>query len=108
MIIELNDLIAELEKMNIQHGVKNSLKVKLEPPSGAAKKLQKALQSVLAGSESATNDALNATFGKLNAFRNEVNAQKGKKISTTDALILLAKSQLLLKHIKNIIATPIN
>ena len=80
---QIDELIDDLEAMEIPKGVKNSLKKKLE---GAKNSLEK--------------ENKEAAKGKLKAFINEVNAQKGKKIQEEDAEKLIEEAQEILESIK--------
>jgi hypothetical protein len=62
--------------MNLDHGIANSLDAKLN--------------SILSSLNSNQNNAAN---GQLNAFINEVNAQIGKKITSSEAAILTNAAQ---------------
>jgi hypothetical protein len=75
----ISELISTVYLLNLQNGIANSLDAKL----GTALAAMDALY--LQNDQSAT--------GPLNAFINEVNAQRGKKISTTDADMLISKTQ---------------
>ncbi|MEW6069447.1 MAG: hypothetical protein AB1485_02405, partial [Candidatus Thermoplasmatota archaeon] len=104
LIDEVSNLIVMLDAMNIQSGIKNSLKAKL---NGTLDKLNVALNCVLNGDETAANDMLNCAKNKINAFINEVKAQKGKKISEQDADTLTNSAQSLIGNINDTINTTI-
>lgn len=104
MINETTALLTTLEKMNIQSGVKNSLGVKLQ---NALSKLNTALSDILSGNEQHANNMLNTAKNQINAFINEVEAQRGKKISEEDADILVNAAQMIILHIDNTVATPL-
>ena len=96
MINEVEELMATLDNMDIQAGVKNSLQNKLE---NALDKLNTALDDILNGDETHANNMLNCAQNKINSFINEVEAQRGKKISNEDADRLLDMGQILINHI---------
>jgi len=75
----IRQLIEQVEALDIHHGIKNSLIVKL---NAAVKKLEDANES---------NDSM--AINSLGAFINEVEAQRGKKISEADADALIAAAQ---------------
>jgi uncharacterized repeat protein (TIGR01451 family) len=104
LIIETEELIATLNGMDIPNGLKNSLRVKLE---GALEKLNTALDDILNGNENHANNMLNCAESKINAFINEVEAQRGKKISKEDADILTNVAQTIILHIDDTTATPL-
>ncbi len=67
------DLILQVASLNLKHAIENSLDAKLDSAFDALE------------AENATS-----AVSKLNAFINEVNAQRGKKIPTADADALIA------------------
>lgn len=75
----IEDLIADVEGMNLQQGLDNSLDAKLSAALDA-------LEALNAGQR---NDAVN----KLNALMNEVEAQRGKKLTNEQADYLIAEVQ---------------
>jgi hypothetical protein len=75
----LLDLIAQVEALNLDNGITNSLDAKLQ-------NAVKALDDI-----NDNNDA--AAIGKLEAFINEVEAQSGNKIPADDAAKLIATAQ---------------
>ena len=77
LAISMTDtLIADVQGLNVDQGTKNSLLAKL---NSAKSSLQKGNTQ--------------AAEGQLNAFINEVSAQKGKKIPVADADRLIAEAQ---------------
>jgi len=72
-------LIADVKQMNLQQGIDNSLDAKLEATLGALEALNAEQRS----------DAVN----KLNAFINEVEAQRGKKLTDEQADYLAVDAQ---------------
>lgn len=75
----IENLIAHVESMNLQQGIDNSLDTKLTSASDALEALN----------ADQRNDAVN----KLNAFINEVEAQRGKKLTNEQADLLIAAAQ---------------
>jgi hypothetical protein len=73
------DLATTVFSLNLQQGIANSLNAKL--------------QKSLAIIDDLNGDNSQGTIGSLNAFINQVNAQRGKKISNTEADILIAQAQ---------------
>lgn len=100
MINEVEELMTTLDGMDIQQGVKNSLKSKLE---NALDKLNTALDDTLNGDENHADKMIKCAQNKLNAFINEVEAQRGKKISNEDADILVNAAQTIIEHINDTI-----
>jgi len=76
------DLITDIEELNLPGGIENSLTSKL----GAA------INSLNNGQE-------NAAINKLNAFINQVEAQRGKKITDEQADELIAEAQRIIDNI---------
>lgn len=76
------NLINDVETLNIQHGIENSLVVKLNA----------AIQEIQANNNA---EAINS----LQAFINEVKAQRGKKISESDADILIVAAQAIISQL---------
>jgi len=72
-LVQIEQLIAKVIDLDLQHGIENSLVSKLEA----------AINSLDRGQE-------NATKNQLNAFINQVEAQRGNKISDADADALIA------------------
>ena len=70
------DLVSEVEALDLPHGTENSL----------VSKLQAAIDSLDRGQE-------NAAANQLSAFINQVEAQRGKKISDAEADALIAAAQ---------------
>ena len=70
------ELIVEVESLDLPRGIENSLVSKLEG----------ALDALDRGQD-------NAAVNQLNAFINQVEAQRGKKISEADADALIAAAQ---------------
>ena len=83
----INDLIADVESMNLQQGINNSLDAKLDA----------ALQALADMNDN--NDA--AATNALNAFINAVEAQRGNKITESQADILIGASQAVINAINN-------
>lgn len=82
----IQDLIDSVEEMNLQQGIQNSLDAKLL-----------AAQDTL----NATNSGQNATaISKLNALINEVEAQRGNKLTTSQADALHSFATNLIKLIQ--------
>jgi hypothetical protein len=75
----IETLIADVEDMNLQQGIDNSLDAKLTS----------ALDALDALNADQRNDAIN----KLNAFINEVEAQREKKLTNEQADYLAAEAQ---------------
>jgi len=77
---KISDLIVEVESLNLQKGIDNSLDAKLEAA-------RKALQDARTGNDGAATNP-------LEAFKNAVMAQRGKEIpeGAADALVAAAQS----------------
>jgi len=75
----IEDLIKDVESMNLQQGVDNSLDAKLDA----------VLKSLEALNTNQRNDAIN----KLYAFINEVEAQRGNKITNEQADNIISEAQ---------------
>lgn len=73
------DLIDQVQAFNLQQGIENSLD----------KKLQAVQDALTALNVEQRNDAIN----KLNAFINEIEAQRDNKITTEQADLLIASTQ---------------
>jgi len=78
----IQDLISDVEGMNLAKGVENSLISKLE-----------------AAIRSLNRDQKNVATNQLYAFINEIEAQRGKKITNTQADELIAKAQRVIDNI---------
>jgi len=78
------DLVGQVEELDLPKGTENSLKAKLE---NAVKKLGD--QNIVAG------------INSLNAFINEVEAQRGKKILESDADDLIAVAQYIIEVLES-------
>jgi hypothetical protein len=89
-ILESEILIDTLIDMNMDEGIKNSLLVKLNT---ALDNLNLALDHFIIGNIEEGNGNLVVADVKFNDFINEVNAQRGKKISEDDADILITNTQ---------------
>ena len=84
-IIEaIEDLIENIQEMNLPEGIENSL----------VSKLENAIQSVYRGRH-------NAASNQLEAFINEVEAQRGKKITEEQADELIADAQSIIDDIED-------
>jgi hypothetical protein len=90
---ETEDLIETVEGMLIQHGIKNSLLVKLD---GALNYLTLSQYYFVNGFINLGTDHLSLAERKINDFINEVEAKRGKGISEEDAYLLLNKSQVII------------
>ena len=101
---KLDDLIAELNAMEIQQGIKTGLMQKLE---NARAKNDDALKFIDQTKENQANNMLNAEDNQMNAFMNRVNAQAGKAISLEDAATLNAGAAEIRDLIEKAIETPI-
>ncbi|MEE9151996.1 MAG: NosD domain-containing protein [Thermoplasmata archaeon] len=89
-IVETEDLIDTLDEMDIEDGIKNSLRVKLEAALGY---LNAAWDNFVNGDLALGNENLTLAKNKFNDFINEVEAQRGKAISGEDADILINNAQ---------------
>ena len=78
----LDSLIAQVEGADIHNGVKNSLLSKLY---NAERKKHQGLARLEAGDTTVALNMFNAAANMLGAFINEVEAQRGKKITEEDA-----------------------
>ena len=75
-------LIESVEETNIQGSIKNSLTSKL---NNAKRKAEEGIVYINEGYDKLGKNMLNSASNIVNAFINEVNAQKGKKISEENA-----------------------
>jgi len=82
----VEDLIRDVESMNLQQGIDNSLDAKLDV----------VLKSLEALNADQRNDAIN----KLYAFINEVEAQRGNKITDEQADYVISEAQRIIDLIK--------
>jgi hypothetical protein len=82
-VVLIGDLIQDVLDLNLQQGIENSLDSKLQTA-----------QSILDDLRD-NNDG--AAIEKLNAFVNEVEAQRGKEISDADADDLIASTRIILE-----------
>jgi hypothetical protein len=80
---DIEELIDDVEKLNLHGGTEKSL----------TKKLENAIKSLEKGE-------IEAAIGKLNAFINEVEAQRGKKIDEADADALIAAAQAIIDELE--------
>jgi DNA-binding beta-propeller fold protein YncE len=78
-VILTENLIVDVERLNVNHGIANSLDVKLAH-------ISEALEDV-----NEHNDG--AAIGRLQAFINEIEAQSGKNIPVQDADALIATAE---------------
>jgi PKD repeat protein len=101
---KLDELIAMINAMNLDKGIKNSLVQKL---GNAKAKNTDALKFVDQTKETQANNMLNAEDNQMNAFMNDVKAQTGKAISTADAATLNSGATEIRGLIQAAIATPI-
>ena len=85
IIEDLEDLIEDIEEMDIHHGIENSLIKKLE---NVIKKLEKG--------------NYDAAINQLNAFINEVEAQRGKKLTEDQADYLIMMAEKIIEKIENL------
>jgi exonuclease I len=90
--------------MDIQQGIKNGLTQKLE---NAKAKNDDALKLIDQNKETQANNMLNAEDNLMQAFINEVDAQTGKAISTSDAKTLKDSAMEIRDFIQKAIETPI-
>jgi|GEM_PF-1948843 len=87
----IDTLIAQIMDLDLSKGTENSL----------ISKLDNALDSLERGND-------NAAIGKLNAFINQVRAQKGKKIQNSDADMLIDGAEEIINAIQGKINGEIN
>ena len=85
---KLENLINDVEAINFENGISNSL----------IKKLDNALAACLAENADQRQDAIN----KMEAFINSVEAQQGKKISDADADYLVAAAEAIILQLLEI------
>ncbi len=78
----LDSLIAQVEAANIEDSLKHSLLVKLY---NAERKKEQGLQRLEAGDTTVAVNMFNSAANMLSAFINEVEAQRGKKVTEEDA-----------------------
>lgn len=102
--MKLDELIATLETMDIQNGIKNSLIVKAR---NAKAKNDDALKFIDQNKETQANNQLNAEDNQMNAFMNRVEAQAGKAITAEDAAVLNTGTSGIRELIQRGIGTPI-
>lgn len=98
--IELEELLAMVEDLDIPQGIANSLTSKLET---ALDKAVAALEDAETGDIEHAENMANAAVNKLEAFINAVEAQSGKKINVDHAAVLIGAAQSLIVHIKDIL-----
>ena len=95
-IAETEVLIDTLSGMEIEEGIKHSLKVKLEATLDYLNATQ---EHFINGDLDWGNENLTSAKNKLNTFINQVEAQRGKKISEEDADILINGAQEIIQMI---------
>lgn len=81
-VTDIQNLIDTVENLNLQHGIENSLVAKLNA-------------AILEIQDNNNAEAINS----LQAFINEVNAQRGKKITGSEADILIAAAQAIISQL---------
>jgi hypothetical protein len=86
----LDSLIAQVEGADIEAGVKNSLLSKLD---NAKKKKEQGLARLEAGDTTVAMNMFNAAANILGAFINELEAQRGQKITEGDADSFMAQAE---------------
>jgi hypothetical protein len=86
----LDSLIAQVEAADIEAGVKNSLLSKLD---NAKKKKEQGLERLEAGDTTVAINMFNAAANILGAFINELEAQRGQKITEGDADSFMAQAE---------------
>jgi hypothetical protein len=91
-------LIKTVEGAYIQHGIKNSLLSKL---TNAKKKAEQGIVYINEGRIAQGKNMLNSASNIIEAFINEVNAQKGKKISEEDANEFISWAQKMILSLQN-------
>jgi PKD repeat protein len=101
---KLDELIATLNTMNLDKGIKNSLVQKIGNAKG---KNGDALKFIDQTKEKQANDMLTAEDNQMNAFMNDVKAQTGKAITTVDAATLNSWATEIRGLIQEAVATPI-
>lgn len=82
--VSVDTLLENVEGLNIQDGVKNSLLSKLESARA-----------------SLDHNQLNAAINKLEGFIKEVKAQRGKKLDMNEADVLIATAQQIIGQLKD-------
>ncbi|MGQ9780486.1 MAG: hypothetical protein ACUVRM_11555 [Bacillota bacterium] len=95
-------LLGVLDTADIQPGVKNALRAKLE---NTLPHIDKALACEDAGDDKGVKTALQPCLGMLRAFVNQVEAQYDKKISQPDAGIFIERVNEILDKIAEISST---
>jgi hypothetical protein len=101
---ELDNLVAAITATLPDSGLRNSLTKKAH---NAKAKNEDSLKFIDQNKEEQANAMLNADVGLTTAFRNEVDAQRGKGITIADAAMLDTKVGEIQGLIKDAIATPI-
>lgn len=101
---KLDELLAALEVMDIQNGIRNSLIQKVQ---NAKAKNDDALKFIDQNKETQANNQLNAEDNQMNALINQVDAQTGKGITSDNAATLKAMAAEIRDLIQKAIATPI-
>jgi hypothetical protein len=96
--LELLWLNTTVNNMEIKQDVKEGLKDKL---NNATKKIDQAINWIELSNEGEANNMLNAAGNIMNAFINQVNAQKGKAIVASDANSLITNAQNIILDIEN-------
>lgn len=88
--LEIQWLQNKVISLNLKAGVKTCL---LHTLSEATLTVNHAIQWIQQGDAAVANNLLQATDQILDAFINQVSAQKGKAIQPTDALVLIGQAQ---------------
>lgn len=94
---ELTQLKLSVEELDLPQGIENSLLAKL---GAASEKINRALGFIQDGDEKQADNMLNTVSNILVAFNNELESQKGKKITEEDIASLSQKTKLLTEVIK--------
>jgi hypothetical protein len=103
--LEIQWLQKTVNDLNIKQGTKDSLLAKL---ANAEMKVDQAIQWINQGRENPANNMLNAAQNILQAFINEVKAQAGKAISSSDAQTLIQTVQNIQQDVQKAKNTPLD
>jgi hypothetical protein len=103
--LEIQWLKETVNSLNIKEGIRSSLLAKL---ADAEMKVDRAIQWIVQGRETAANNMLNAAENMLQGFVNEVQSQAGKAISPADAETLIKTAQKIQEDIQKAKSTPLS
>ena len=102
--LEIQWLQNKVVSLNLKVGVKTSL---LHTLDQATLTVDKAIQWIKQGDATVANNLLQAANQILDAFINQVSAQKGKAIQPADALALIGQAQKIQNDIQQALSQPV-